>query len=95
MFKKDRSKDVRRSVGSHEKMMGALGRAALSNISETDFKPESLNTWVVPQTVRATDSPEAKIDKHLSKGLITPTERATERIYQASGPDYRFHKGIN
>jgi hypothetical protein len=25
---KDRAKDVRRSVGSHEKMMGALGKAA-------------------------------------------------------------------
>lgn len=25
---KDRAKDVRRTVGSHEKMMGALGRAA-------------------------------------------------------------------
>ena len=25
---KDRARDIRRSVGSHEKMMGALGRAA-------------------------------------------------------------------
>jgi hypothetical protein len=28
MFKRDRSRDDARSVGSHEKMMGALGSAA-------------------------------------------------------------------
>jgi len=91
---KNRAKDDRRSVGSHEKMMGALGRASLSNIDETNPHPESLATWVKPQAVRAADSVEAKVDKHYKKGLITSKERAYERVEEAAADGYRFHKGI-
>lgn len=91
---KDRSRDDRRSVGSHEKIMGALGRASLSNIGEGNPHPESLATWVKPQSVRPVNSPEAKIDKQHKKGLITSEERATERVFEASGDGYKFHKGI-
>jgi hypothetical protein len=91
---KDRARDDRRSIGSHEKMMGALGRASLSNISESNPHDESLATWVVPQSVRSVDSPGAKIDKAYKQGRITSDERASERVFEASGDDYRFHKGI-
>lgn len=90
---KDRAKDDRRSVGSHEKMTAALGRASLSTISESNPRPESLATWVIPQTVRMANSPEAKIDRAHKKGLITSDERAGERVTEASH-DYRFHKGL-
>jgi hypothetical protein len=90
---KDRSRDDRRSVGSHEKIMGALGRASLSNIDTDNPHPESLATWVKPQSVRLVNSPEAKIDKAHKKGLLTSDERATERVVEASD-EYRFHKGL-
>lgn len=75
---KDRARDDRRSVGSHEKMMGALGRAAISNVSGASAAPVS--AWIKPQAVRSPNSPEAKIDAHYNKGLITAEERAQERV---------------
>lgn len=42
---KNRARDDRRSVGSHEKMMGALGRAAgWKNVMGLAFKPEGTDS---------------------------------------------------
>jgi len=85
---KDRARDTRRSVGSHEKMMGALGRAAGSSTTTPrgsgDLNLNSpLQYWVKPQSVRSVDSREAKIDAAYNKGLITTSERGDERVESA------------
>lgn len=47
---KDRARDTKRSVGSHEKMMGALGRAAgwkryPTTDNKTDIAVHEKGTW--------------------------------------------------
>ena len=86
-----RERDDRRSVGSHEKMMGALGNASLSNVSWQ--QPESVAAWVVPQNVRAKNSSEAVTDRQYKKGMITTDERASDRV-EAASKNHRFHKGM-
>jgi sulfatase maturation enzyme AslB (radical SAM superfamily) len=88
MLKPDRARDDRRSVGSHEKIMGALGRAAENNVSGN-----TVSTWIKPESVRPADSKEAKVDKIYKKGLITTEERNQERgeLAVKRGMD-RFHK---
>jgi hypothetical protein len=100
---KDRARDDRRSVGSHEKMMGALGRAAGANTTtprgngDLNLNVSTLQHWVKPQSVRLAGSRESKIDAHYNKGLITSDERGDERIEsaindQSAGNVDRFHK---
>ena len=90
---KDRSRDDRRTVGSHEKMMGALGRAAHSNITPNSI--EGLASWVKPQSVRSPNSAESNADRDYKKGKITSDERAFERVDAAVNDNYRFHKGMD
>lgn len=85
---KDRAKDDRRSVGSHEKMMSALGRAAESNVNNI----QSAQAWQRTWAVRPTNTAESKTESAYHKGLIDSKELATAKVLEGIGPQRPYYK---
>lgn len=85
---KDRARDDRRSVGSHEKMMAALGRAAESNIKGI----QSAQAWKTTSAVRPTNTVEAKNEAAYHKGRISAKELAEFKVFEGAGLDRPYYQ---
>ena len=97
---KDRARDIRRSVGSHEQVMGALGRAAGWERMQTTSRPSGKRTPAgsLARTDGSNQAPMSReklastVTGRVKEGHVKKVPNATEQAASAKHVEHQLRE---